>query len=283
MITSNSIEVRRVAGALGAEISGADLSNGINDTAFAAIHDAFLEHGVIFFRDQALTPEQHLAFARRLGEIDVNKFFPTVEGYPEIAEVRKEPQDSRNIGGGWHTDHSYDAEPAKASMLYALELPDYGGDTLFASMYAAYDALSDGMKRLLGRLNAVHSGRRAFGTDTTASDEGLTAKFKRSEIAHAEVVHPVVVSHPETGRELLYVNPGFTVRFEDMTEEESRPLLDYLYQHAARPEFTCRFRWRPGSVALWDNRSTHHFAVNDYSGQRRLMRRVTIQGGPLGP
>ena len=277
----SKIEVTPLAGALGAMIGGVDLARIEDNRTYGEINQAFLDYGVIFFSDQHLSPEQHLAFAQSFGEIDVNKFFPHVEGYPEVAEVRKEPEDTRNIGDGWHADHSYDEEPAKCSILYARETPDYGGDTMFASMYAAYEALSPGMQRMLGGLRAVHSGRRAFGAESDANREGLTAKFKLSEVAHREVEHPVVISHPETGRKALYVNGGFTTRFKDMTVAESRPLLDYLLEHASRPEFTCRFRWRDNALAIWDNRCTHHYAVNDYTGQRRLMHRITVRGGPL--
>jgi taurine dioxygenase len=199
-----------------------------------------------------------------------------VDGYPEVAEVRKEPDDSYNIGGSWHTDHSYDATPALGSMLYAKTLPERGGDTMFASMYAAYDALSSGMVDMLSGLRAVHSGARAFGPKATSNDRG--AKFKLSETALAEVEHPVICTHAESGRKYLYVNRGFTLRFANMTEDESKPLLEFLFQHAARPEFTCRFNWRPGAMAFWDNLCTQHFAVNDYHGQTRLMHRITIQG-----
>ena len=274
---SQQIEVRPVSGALGAEIHGLDLGADLDNSAMDAVHQAFRDHSVVFFMDQQITPEQHLAFARRFGGIDVNKFFPTVDGYPEVAEVRKEPDDKMNIGGGWHTDHSYDAVPALGSMLYAKELPERGGDTMFASMYAAYDALSPGMRKMLSGLKAVHSGARAFGPKA-ASNEERAAKFKLSEIALAEVEHPVICTHPDSGRKYLYVNSGFTMRFANMTEAESKPLLDFLLQHAARPEFTCRFNWRAGTLAFWDNLCTQHFALNDYHGQRRLMHRITIQG-----
>ncbi len=272
------MEIRRVSGALGVEIHGLDLGAEMDNSTMAAVREVFFDQGVVFFMDQDLTPEQHLAFARRFGGVDVNKFFESVEGYPEIAQVRKEPGDTQNIGGGWHTDHSYDEDPAMGSMLYAKELPEHGGDTLFACMYAAYEALSPGMKKMLDGLKAIHSGARAFGPDAYASNEGRDAKFKLSEIALKEVEHPVVCTHSDSGRKHLYVNGGFTTRFANMTEEESAPLLHYLLQHAARPEFTHRFQWRPGAMAFWDNRCTQHFALNDYHGQRRLMHRITIQG-----
>jgi taurine dioxygenase len=235
----------------------------------------------VFFRDQQLSPEQHIAFARCFGEIDVNRFFATVPGYPTIAEVRKEPEQQRNIGNGWHTDHSYDEAPALGSMLYAREVPKTGGDTLFASMYAAYDALSDGLKSTLEGLRAVHSSRHVFGPAAAARRGDLEGRIRNAELATQDAVHPVVIRHPDTRRKALYVNPGFTVRFEGWTEEESRPLLDYLYRHAVRPEFTCRFQWREGSLGFWDNRSTWHFAVNDYHGERRLLHRITIAGQKL--
>ncbi len=263
----STIDVKPVAGALGAEIEGLSLAD-LSETQFAEVRQAFLEYSVVFFRDQTLTEEQHIAFALRWGEINVNRFFTPVATHPMIAEVRKEPDQERNIGRYWHADHSYDTVPALGSALYAVEVPEYGGDTLFASMYRAYDALSSGMKKLLEGLNALHSSRHVFG-------------YKHPETAVQDVIHPVVIRHPETGRKALFVNSNFTVQFENWTKEESEPLLEYLYQHGASPEFTCRFRWEKGSMALWDNRSTWHCALNDYQGERRLMHRITIEGVPL--
>jgi taurine dioxygenase len=280
-MTYDHIRVARLSTALGAEIGGVDLSEPLSEPAVAEIRHAVGEHGVIFFRDQELTPEQHLAFARHFGGIDINRFFAAVPGYPLIAEVRKEPEQRRNIGNGWHTDHSYDLAPAKGSMLYAREVPATGGDTLFASMYAAYDSLSDGLKATLEGLKALHSSRHVFGAEANARRGDLAGRIGNPELATQDAVHPVVIRHPETGRKALYVNPGFTVRFDGWTEEESRPLLEYLYRHAVRPEFTIRFHWREGSLAFWDNRSTWHFAVNDYHGERRLLHRITVEGVPL--
>ena len=225
-----------------------------------------------------MTNEEHIAFARRFGPIDINRFFTAVEGYPEIAEVRKEKEQTQNIGGGWHTDHSYDQVPAMGSVLVARDLPQSGGDTLFASMYAAYDDLSDGMKQNLSGLRAVHSSRHVFGNQGAYKNSTeMKDRFGNPE-AVGDVVHPAVITHPLSGRKALYVNPGFTTKFAGWTVEESRPLLEFLYRHAVRPEFTCRFRWAPGSVAFWDNRSTWHYALNDYHGQRRLLHRITIGG-----
>jgi len=275
------IRVEPLSQSVGAEVTGIELNVALPDVAMAEIRHAFGEYGVVFFHDQHLTPEQHVAFAERFGPININRFFATVPGYPMIAEVRKEPEQRRNIGNGWHTDHSYDQAPAMGSMLYAREVPKTGGDTLFASMYAAYDSLSDGLKATLNSLRACHSSRHVFGPEGQARQGDLAGRIGNPELATQDAVHPVVIRHPETGRKALYVNPGFTLRFEGWTEDESRPLLDYLYNHAVRPEFTCRFHWRKGSLALWDNRSTWHFAVNDYDGERRHMHRVTIEGSPL--
>jgi taurine dioxygenase len=273
------IRVEPISTHVGAEIADVDLAGPITEETFAEIRRAFGEYGVVFFRDQYLTPEQHVSFAESFAPIDINRFFAAVPGYPMIAEVRKEPEQTRNIGGGWHTDHSYDEAPALGSMLYAREVPTTGGDTLFAGMYAAYDALSEGLKATLEGLRACHSSRHVFGPEAHARRGDLVGR--NPELATQDAIHPVVIRHPETGRKALYVNPGFTLRFEGWTEEESRPLLDHLYRHATRPEFTCRFHWRVGSLALWDNRSTWHFAVNDYPGERRLLHRITIQGSRL--
>jgi taurine dioxygenase len=276
------MQVRPVSPAVGAEIDGIDVSQPIAPETLREIRDALFQHGVIFFRDQTLTPEQHVVFARRFGEINVNRFFKPVDGFPMIAEIRKDPNQEKNIGGNWHTDHSYDLAPAMGSILYARDVPDMGGDTLFASMYAAYDALSDGLKRTLEGLRALHSSRQAFGAGAYASRGDLNGRVGNAELATQDAVHPVVITHPGTGRKALYVNSAFTVRFEGWTDEESRPLLQYLYDHASRLEFTYRFQWRPGSIAFWDNRCTWHYALNDYHGQRRLMHRITVEGVPLG-
>ena len=244
---------------------------------------ALRDHGVIFFREQRLTPEQHIEFARQWADIDVNRFFTPVPGYPEIAEVRKEPDQVTNIGGGWHTDHSYDLEPAMGSILLARELPPRGGDTLFASMTAAFDALSPGLKRMLRGMSAVHSSQHVFGARSGYSkNPEIKGRIGNADKVTADVVHPVVIRHPESGREVLYVNSAFTLRFEDWTAQESEPLLQYLYRHASKPEFTCRFQWSEGAIAFWDNRSTWHYALNDYHGNRRLMHRITVRGSAIG-
>ena len=275
------LDIRPLTPALGAEILGVDLAGELSNAQLAGIRAAYHRYGVVFFRDQKLTPEQHLAFARRWGEISVNRFFKAVEGHPMIAEVRKEPTQSGNIGGDWHTDQSYDAAPAMGSILHALEVPEFGGDTLFASMYKAYETLSDGLKQTLEGLKAWHSSRHAFGATAQDLETRRDGRIGNPELATQDALHPVVITHPESGRKALYVNPIFTRRFDGWSEAESAPLLAYLYDHASRPEFTCRFRWRAGSIAFWDNRTTWHRALNDYQGRRRLMHRITIEGVPL--
>jgi taurine dioxygenase len=277
---NSRIEARPTSGAVGAEILGIDLSRGLDDSDIEELRAAFNEYGVIFFRNQTITPEQHIAFAERFGTININRFFKAAPGYPQIAEVRKEPNQKTNIGGGWHTDHSYDQVPALGSILLAREVPPRGGDTLFASMSHAYDALSDGLKRTLESLRAVHSSRHVFGAASQYVRESGD-RLGNAADATQDATHPVVVNHPETGRKTLYVNPAFTLRFDGWTAEESKPMLDFLYAHASRPEFQTRFNWSEGSIAFWDNRATWHFAVNDYHGERRLMHRITLEGVPL--
>ena len=276
-----TVQVHKLTGGCGAEVLGVDL-NAMSNRQWDEVQRAFVEHGVVFFRDQKLTPEQHIAFARRWGPIDVNRFFKAAPGYPEIAEVRKEPEQKTNIGGGWHTDHSYDQEPAMGSILLAREVPEEGGDTLFANMYRAFEALSPGLQRTLEGLSAVHGSAHIFGKGgvNDRNPEGAS-RYGNQEAVGADVVHPVVIKHPLSGRKALYVNRAFTLRFDGWTPEDSKPLLDYLYQHASRPEFTCRFHWREGSVAFWDNRATWHYAANDYQGERRLMHRITVAGCAL--
>ena len=277
---AQTISVSPIAGALGAELGGIDLSGPLSDDLVAEIRAALLRHHVIFFRDQHLTPAQHLAFGRLFGELQVHDFVEGMGDNEEILEVRKEAEEKRNFGGGWHTDVSYLERPALGSVLYAREVPEYGGDTLFANQHLAYETLSDGMKAMLEGLTAIHSARRPYGPNAErAHDYGPSSmRFNFSEAALAETEHPVVRTHVETGRKSLYVNRTFTIRFKDMTEAESAPLLNYLCDHAVRPEFTCRFRWRPNSIAFWDNRCVQHNAINDYHGRRRVMHRVTIEG-----
>jgi len=273
---SRAIEVHPVAGALGAEISGVDLSKDLADDAVAAIRRAWLEHLVVFFRDQDLPPARFLAFARRFGEAIEYPLLKGLDEFPEIIPVLKLEHERVNFGGIWHSDTAYLERPPMASLLVAREVPPAGGDTLFANMYLAYESLSAGMKRLLHGLVAVNS---SAGADATRTREDRLKDSARADAKQEYVAaHPVVRVHPETGRQALYVNVAHTVGFEGMTREESAPLLDYLFRHQVRPEFTCRFRWRPGSIAFWDNRCAQHNAINDYQGHRRLLHRITLAG-----
>lgn len=274
------IEVVPVSGGVGVEVHNVDIKSGIDAGTFDELRAAFVEHGLIFLRDQDITPDEHIAFAERWGEININRFFPRLDGYDQIATVTKEPDQTTNIGGGWHTDHSYDHVPAMGSILIARETPPVGGDTLFACMYTAYDTLSDGLKRTLEDMKAVHSSRHIFGEQSSYRDT-MKDRFSNPEDATQDAVHPVVITHPESGRKALYVNPGFTLHFDGWTAAESKPLLDYLYAHAVQLEHTTRFQWAPGSIAFWDNRCTWHYALNDYHGTRREMHRITIEGSPI--
>ncbi|HUF82922.1 MAG TPA: TauD/TfdA family dioxygenase [Burkholderiales bacterium] len=268
------ISVRRIAGALGAEIAGVDLARPLDEPALAEIRQAFLDHVVVFFRDQSLTPRQLLAFGQQLGQPVEYPMLRGLAECPLITAVIKLEHERDNFGGVWHSDTSYLECPPMASLLHAVEIPPYGGDTLFASQYAAYDALSDGLKRTLADLVGVNTSAKADVSRTREDrvrDAGAERKILTGE-------HPVVRTHPETGRKALYINFGHTVRFKDWTEAESAPLLDYLFRHQVKPEFTCRFSWKPGSLAFWDNRCAQHNPVNDYHGHRRVMHRLTLAG-----
>jgi taurine dioxygenase len=262
----------------GATVSDVDLRH-LTDNDVAQLARAWAEHGVLFFRNQELTPEDHTAFAERFAPIDVNQFFKAVDGHPKIAQVLKEADQVTNIGGGWHTDHSYDQVPARGSILLAREVPPRGGDTRFLSVAAAYDALDDATKERIAGLEAAHSNEHIFGASAqTQKDAG--ERLGNSE-ATGGAVHPVVIAHPITGRRLLFVNAAFTTHIIGMDREESDGLLAELYTHMIKPEFSHQFRWEPGSIAMWDNRSTWHWALNDYDGHRRLMHRITVKGEAL--
>lgn len=270
------IEVQPISGALGAEVSGVDLADDLTDDVIAEIRAAWLEHVVVFFRDQSLTPERQIAFAERLGEPVEYPFVQGLPGFPVITPVVKLADETVNFGGLWHTDTTYQQRPPMASMLYGLELPAYGGDTLFANCRLAYETLSDGLKATLEPLIGVNSSHKGRVVDTRAA---RVADAPKEDAAQARVAeHPVVRVHPETGRKSLYVSFAHTVRFKGWTEEESAPLLAYLFDHQTRPEFTCRFRWTPGAVAIWDNRAALHNPINDYQGQKRVMHRITFAG-----
>ena len=270
------IAVHPIAGPLGAEISGVDLGADLDEATIADIRRAWLEHLVIFFRDQDLSPAKFLAFARRFGKPVEYPFVKGLDETPEVIPVVKLEHERVNFGGVWHSDTAYLDVPPMASLLVARDVPAVGGDTLFANMYLAYETLSPGMRRLLDGLVAINSSAKADATKTREDRVRDSARADRKQEYTAG--HPVVRVHPETGRKALYVNVAHTVAFEGMTAEESAPILQYLFRHQVQPEFTCRFRWRPGSIAFWDNRCAQHNAINDYHGQRRIMHRITLAG-----
>jgi taurine dioxygenase len=280
------LNVRPVAPACGAEITDVDLVHA-SEREFDRVHGALYECGVVFVRGQRLTPEQHLDVTRRFGTVLRVPYIKHLDEYPDIIAVLKEA-DERAIstfGGTWHSDFSFLPTPPSYTLLYAIEVPSVGGDTLWSSQYAAYEALSAGMKRLIDPLCAVQTawphGTRGPGPNAAVSRS--IGMVRNDPAADVEIAQPVVRVHPVTGRRALFVNPVYTQRFVDMTEEESRPLLQYLFTHATRAEFTCRLQWTPGTLAIWDNRCLLHLAINDYDGSRRLLHRTTVAGErPIG-
>lgn len=272
------VEVRPIAGSIGAEIHGVDISQNLPDSTIADVRKALLDHCVIFFRNQSIDVPQHKAFAKRFGEIFIHPNYRGMGTDNEIVRIVREPGDKHIVGEDWHADTTMVDEPPMGAILYAIDVPSYGGDTLFANQYQAYEALSDGMKKILSGLKAYHSDRKVAGPAANKNATRTTKVRQGEDWRETVSLHPVVVTHPETGRKLLYVNHSYTYCFEGMTEEESKPLLDYLLNHGHRPEFTCRFRWEKGSIAFWDNRSCKHLAIHDAGPFRREMRRVQICG-----
>ncbi len=270
-----------ICGAGGAEISGLDLSNPLSEETRAELRRALADHCVLFFRDQQLEPDQQKAFARQFGPLAETPFIKPLEGHPEMMRVVREADEKKkqNFGGRWHSDMTFQEAPVLGTVLYSHESPAVGGDTIWTNQMLAFEALSPAMQRMLEKLNVMHSAKRSYGPQGTYADDDLKSmRINASETALKETAHPCVRTHPETGRSILFVNWVYAIRFEDMTEEESAPLLEFLNRHSQRPEFQIRFRWTKGALAFWDNRSTQHLAVNDYAGYRRVMDRVTIAG-----
>ena len=274
-------EVSLLCGAGGAEISGVDASQPLGAEVVAELRRALALHCAIFLRDQDLTPGQQKAFARHFGPLAQTPFIQPLEGHPEMMRIVREADEKKkqNFGGRWHSDMTFSAEPVLGTCLYARESPAVGGDTIWSNQMLAFEALSPALQKTLEGMKVMHSAKRSYGPQGVYADDDLKSmRIKASEEALKEQAHPCIRTHPESGRKILFVNWVYAVRFEGMTEEESAPLLDFLNRHSQRPEFQIRFRWRKGSLALWDNRSTQHIAVNDYAGYRRVMDRVTIAG-----
>jgi taurine dioxygenase len=269
------MQISPLAGALGAEIGGVDLKK---NSGWHGIHEAFLQYAVLVFRDQEIAPADLMKIGARFGEPCHYPFVTGMDDYPFIFEVVKEPEEKKNFGGAWHSDTAYLKQPPLATLLHAVETPSHGGDTLFTSTYAAYDALSEGLRRVVDGLVGVNSAELKYAGGRSKQHANIKAmKVHDTESAGEYIAeHPVVRTHPETGRKALYASRSHTTHFKGMTEEESAPLLNFLFQHQTKPEFTCRVRWAPGTLTVWDNRCTQHNAVNDYHGQRRHMRRITV-------
>lgn len=278
MSRNSSIDIRQLSSFCGAEITGVDL-NTADDGQLGEVVEACNRHGVVTLPNQDLTTENQIRLANRFGRAEVHPIVNSLQGHPEVVRIHKAAGERATFGVGWHSDNSFQAQPSAVSILAARRIPPLGGDTLFASQYAAYDALSEGLKSLLENMSAVHSARYAYTVPTAmeryGSDEA-TISYKMSEAVEAEAEHPVVRRHPQTGRKALYVNPMFTIRFRDMTEAESKPMLDYLCRHARRPEFQCRVRWTDNAVTMWDNRCVQHYAIDDYPDYERILDRVTV-------
>ena len=268
------IEVRPIAGALGAEIHGIDMARDLDGEVVSEVRQAFLDHLVIFLRDQNVTPQRQLAFARKFGE---PMEYPQLKGLPEcplVTPVVKLEHERNNFGGIWHSDTTYLETPPMGSMLLAKETPPTGGDTMFANQYLAYEALSDGLKKVLDGLIGISSSAKAEVSKTR--EDIMKAAGQELKVLTGE--HPIVRTHPETGGKALYTSDAHTKQIKGWSEQESLPLLKFLWQHQVRPELTCRFRWQPGSLAFWDNRCTLHNPINDYHGFRRVMHRITLKG-----
>lgn len=268
---TESIEVRPLTAVIGAEITGINLNQPMDDETFSVVHGALLKHLVLFFRDQELTFDQHVAVGQRFGELHIHPSAPCVDNRPELMKIHADATSPFAEGTGWHTDVSSDVEPPMGSILHLTKVPKLGGDTLFANMYAAYDTLSDTMKAMLDPLTALHTSDVHYGRY-----EQIGGGLRRDEWPQAE--HPVIRTHPETGRKLIYVNEPFTHHIVGLKPAESDSILKFLYSHCANPQFQCRFRWEQNSVAFWDNRCTHHHATWDYFPETRSGVRVTVKG-----
>ncbi|RMT76494.1 taurine dioxygenase [Pseudomonas viridiflava] len=272
-----SLHITPLSFALGAQISGIDLSRDLNGEQRHHVEQALLEHHVLFFRDQPLTPRQQARFAANFGDLHIHPIYPNVPEQPEVLILDTAVTDVRD-NAVWHTDVTFLPTPAMGAVLSARQLPPFGGDTLWASGIAAYDALSEPLKRLLNGLTATHDFTRSFPLERFGSTPQDLVRWEEARRKNPPLSHPVVRTHPVSGRQSLFVNEGFTTRINELEPSESEAILKLLFSHATRPEFTLRWRWQENDVAFWDNRSTQHYAVDDYRPQRRVMHRATILG-----
>ena len=276
------LDVQKIGGALGADVRGVDLSHDVSDEVLAEIRAALLDNLVISIRDQHITPAQQLAFAKRWGEIHLHPFVQGMDDYPEILAIIKRPGDKKNFGGSWHTDQMFSPSPAMGTMLYALEVPSAGGDTMFTNQYLAYESLSDKMKEIASQLRTVCAGDNFKAANGLSRKERYGRQMSEMKVKDpgdviTNSIHPLVRTHPETGRKSIYIG-GHVQNFDGMTDEESQPLMDFFMKQSIRPEHTCRVRWATGTLTFWDNRCTQHFAVNDYPAETRIMHRITVCG-----
>ena len=271
-----SIEVSPISGALGALITGIELKEPLQDPVFEEIYNAFLEYKVIFFNDQELNPETQLRFGKMFGQPIIYPFVKGLKDFPEITPILKKETDLNNFGGVWHSDTTYQEQPPKATMLYAVEVPEFGGDTEFANQCMALDHLSEGMRKFLNEQKVINTSGK--GKVVTSRSDVMKHSSSGKVVDELRAIHPVVRTHPETEEQALFINEAHSLQFASLSLEESTPLLEFLFKHQIKSEFTCRFKWKKGSVAIWDNRCTLHNPINDYHGKRRLMHRITFAG-----
>ncbi|XOV88070.1 MAG: TauD/TfdA dioxygenase family protein [Pseudomonadota bacterium] len=271
-------------GPTGARVTGVDLSKPLTPEVLEEIRQAWFAHSVLFFEGQSLTPAEQAQFAANFGELDVYPFMKAVDSHPNVIPIIKEPDARINFGGGWHTDTSYLEKPPAATLLYAVEVPEQGGDTMYANSCDAYDDLSPGFKRLLDGVMGVYSPKVVHGkggayAKLAANSSDLGAAYGgNDDFAESEVLHPLIRTHPVTGRKSIYCSRAHTHRIQDMTREESLPIIEYLQDHLTQEKYVTRFHWTPGTLAMWDNRCLFHYAINDYHGKKRHMHRVIVQG-----
>lgn len=275
------MKINRLAGALGAEIQGLDLAREQSPASIANLRQALIDHLVVAIPGQAMSLDDLERLTDQLGGRAVTPFVKPLPDRPYVIRVLKEREDKLNFANAWHSDLSYLPEPPSFTLLYAHEVPDFGGDTVFQNQYLAYDTLSDGLKATLKRLRAVHSAGAAYGTGGFLDKvkHKMSTEIAPSDEAFQECIHPAVVRHPESKREALYLNPVYTMRFDGWSQAESQALLQHIYRHQTNENFTCRVRWAKGTLTIWDNRATQHNALNDYHGQRREMYRTSVAGG----